>query len=194
MRPSRISDWNDFSNSHLHNTPMLPIKCKLNQVYLSWADKIWSFSRWMPWWPSWILRQNHFSHSKSPCLPPSLAHWLTILEQITNEEFQDGQSGGHFGYDKMILVILKLHVTPMPPTKFWLIPTYHLGADVVWRFSSWPPWLPSWMLEQNDLSNSESLFCSNASHQVLAPSNHHLGDVVWRISKRPLWWPSWTSE
>ena len=51
----------------------------------------------------------------------------------------------------------------MPPTKFWLNLAYCLRADVVWRFSRWPP---SWILEQNDFSNSESPCHSNAFHQV----------------------------
>ena len=37
------------------------------------------------------------------------------------EEFQDGQHGGHLGYwNGMILAILNLHITPMPPTTFGL--------------------------------------------------------------------------
>ena len=34
-----------------------------------------------------------------------------------------------------------------------------------------PPWWPSWISEQNDFSNSESLCCPNTSHQVWAQSN-----------------------
>ena len=73
-----------------------------------------------------------------PYLPPSLFQSnLTILEQITIEDFQDGS---HLGYrNKMILSILNLHVAPIPPTKLWLNSTYHMGADVVWIFSR-SPW------------------------------------------------------
>ena len=47
------------------------------------------------------------------------------------QAFQDGHHGGHLGYKKEAnLAILNLHVTPMPPTKFWLNPAY-TGADVV---------------------------------------------------------------
>ena len=53
----------------------------------------------------------------------------------------------------------------MLPIKFPLNTTYGLGGDVVWRISRWPP------SERNDFSNSESLCCSDASHQVLAQSN-----------------------
>ena len=60
-----------------------------------------------------------------------------------------------------------------------------VGGDVVWRISRWPPWWwPSWILEWNDFSNSESLCCSDASHQVSAQSDFG-GDVVWRISRWP---------
>ena len=48
------------------------------------------------------------------------------------EEFQDGCHGGHLGYrNGMILAILNLYVTMMPPIKFQLNPTYSFGGDVV---------------------------------------------------------------
>ena len=71
------------------------------------------------------------------------------------------------------LAILNLYNTPMPSIKFLLNLTYGLWGDVVWRISWWPLWWPSWpswILEQNNFSNSESL-CRDASHQVLAQSN-----------------------
>ena len=69
--------------------------------------------------------------------------------------------GGHLGLDQIRLpprllswilelnhlAILNLHVTPMPPIKFWLNLTYCLGADVIYRFSRWLPWRPSWISE-----------------------------------------------
>ena len=63
------------------------------------------------------------------------------------------------------LAILNLYVTPMPPTMFGLNLTNLSGANMVWRFSSWPPWQPSWILEQKDFSNSNSPCGPNASHQ-----------------------------
>ena len=72
----------------------------------------------------------------------------------------------------MILAILNLHVAPMPPTKFGLNLTKASGADVV---SRWQPRWPSWIAKQKDLSNSESLCRSNASHLVSAQSNLRFG-------------------
>ena len=60
----------------------------------------------------------------------------------------------------------------MPPTKFGLNLTNGSGADVV---SRWPPRWLSWIAEQKDLSDSESLCRSNASHQVSAQSNLRFG-------------------
>ena len=54
------------------------------------------------------------------------------------------------------LAILNLHVSLMPPTKFHLNPTYHSGADVVWRFSRLPPWRSSWISEWKDFNKFES--------------------------------------
>ena len=48
------------------------------------------------------------------------------------EEYQDGHHSGHLGYrNGMILAILNLCVTLMPPIQFWLNPTLGLGGDVV---------------------------------------------------------------
>ena len=112
------------------------------------------------------------------------------------EEFQDCHHGRHLGYWNWTnLAILNLHVTPMPPTKFGFSLTYHLGADTVWRFLRWPPWGPSWIMEQYDFSNSESLSCFDASHQVSAQSNLQFGKRnVWRFSRWPTWPLSWIFE
>ena len=61
------------------------------------GDMIYRFSRWLPWWPSWISERNHFSNSKSPCCPDAF-HQVstpsdTVREEITIEDFQDG---GHY--------------------------------------------------------------------------------------------------
>ena len=53
---------------------------------------------------------------------------LTVWEEMSFEEFQDG----HLGYrNGMILAILNLYVALMPPVKFWLNGTYGLGGDIV---------------------------------------------------------------
>ena len=46
---------------------MPPTKFQLNPPCHSGADVISTFSRWLPWQPSWISEQNDFSNSKSPC-------------------------------------------------------------------------------------------------------------------------------
>ena len=50
-----------------------------------------------------------------------------------------------------------------------------LEADVVSRFSRRPPRQPSWIAEWKDLSNSQSLCHSDASHQVSAQSDLRFG-------------------
>ena len=50
------------------------------------------------------------------------------------EEFQDGYHWGQLWYrNRTILTTLNLYVTPMPPNKFQLNPTYGLGGDAVWK-------------------------------------------------------------
>ena len=58
------------------------------------------------------------------CLPLSFGSiWLTIWEQMRFEGLQDGYLGAHLiNQNRMILAILNLYVTLMPPTKFGLYP------------------------------------------------------------------------
>ena len=97
---------------------------------------------------------------------------IKFWEETCFEEFQYGCHGSHLGYRNGIsLAVLNLHVSPMPLTKFQLNPSYRSGADVISRFSRWPSWRPSWILEHNEFSNSKSPCHTNASHQLLAQSD-----------------------
>ena len=54
-----------------------------------------------------------------------------VWEEMSVKEFQDGGHGGNLGsWNGMILAILNLCVTVMPPIKFQLNWTYDLG-DVI---------------------------------------------------------------
>ena len=93
---SHLGHWNRWTLAILnfHNTPMPPIMFKLDQTYCLVADVIWRFSRWLPWWRPWTSERNHFSNSKTPLYPKAFHCFhsiqLTIREQITTEDFQDG--------------------------------------------------------------------------------------------------------
>ena len=72
---------------------------------------------------------------------------LTVREQITIEDFQDGRGGSYLGYrNKIVLSILNLHVGPMPPVncdsfrltireQIWFLPASvaQLDAPSDWR-------------------------------------------------------------
>ena len=96
-------------------------------------------------------------------------------KEMSIEKFQDGHHGSHLGCGNGTnLAVLNLHVSPMPPIKFQLNQTYFSRADVVSKFSSWPPWWPSWTLERNKFSSSKSLCHSNAQLSTFSrtvPSN-----------------------
>ena len=115
------------------------------------------------------------------------------LGVMSFEEFQDGHCGGQLGCrNGMNIPVLSLHASPMPPTKFQLNPTYRSIADVISGFSSWPPWRPSWILEQNKFSNSKSpchpnKFGLNLTYRSVA-------DMAWKFSRWTQWRPSWILE
>ena len=107
------------------------------------------------------------------CLPPSFGSFqLTIWSRYGLKTFKMATTS--WISDQNNSAILNLYVAPMPLIKFWLHPTYNLG-DVIWRISRWPLWQPSWILEGNDFSNSESTCGPNASHQVSTQSDIAFG-------------------
>ena len=119
---------------------------------------------------------DYFSNSESLCRSHA-SHQVSaqsnlVWMEILFEKFQDCRRVSailDIGMERIYQ--LWISVTPMPPIKFQLNLTYSLGGDVFWRISRWPPWRPSWILEWNDFSNSESLCRSDASHQVSAQSD-----------------------
>ena len=104
------------------------------------------------------------------CFPSSFGStWLTVWEEMWFEEFQDGDHLWH--WKRRILAVLNFHNTPVPPIMFKVNQTYPSVADVIWRFSRWLPWWPSWILERNHFCNFKSPCCPDALHQVSLPSH-----------------------
>ena len=107
---------------NLYVTPMTLIKSGFNLHY-GLGEVVWRISRWLP---SWISEWNKLGSSESPqCLPPSFSLIrLTVQEQMSFQDFQDGHHGGHLGdWNGMNLAIQNLHVIQMPSIKFGLNPT-----------------------------------------------------------------------
>ena len=72
------------------------------------------FSKWPPWWPSRISKQNDFSSllsMSSRCFLPSFKSiGLSFQEKKRKIDFQYGGHGGHLGYPiGMILAIFASH-------------------------------------------------------------------------------------
>ena len=59
--PSWISDGTILAHFYLQVTLMLPTKFGVNWPFVSEEESKNRFSRWQPWWPSWISHQNDFS-------------------------------------------------------------------------------------------------------------------------------------
>ena len=136
-------------------------------------DVIWRFTRWPTWRPSWISEWNDFNNSKPPCGPYAIH---PVWAQGFGADVVSRFSRWHLVQTNvMILAILNLYVAMMLPIKLQLNPTYGSEGDVVWRISKWLPRRPSWIMERSNFSNSESLCCSNASHQVSAQSKLQFG-------------------
>ena len=127
---------------NLHVSPMPPTKFQLNPNYPLGADVISRFS-WWPAWKSWndICSWRFWISMSLWYLPLSLGSiYISVWEAMSFEEFQDSHTWCRNGTN---LAVLNLHVFPMPPTGFQLNMNYPSGADVLSRFSSWPPWQPS---------------------------------------------------
>ena len=50
---------------------MLPINFQDNRPFVSGEEAKNRFSRWRPWWSSWVSHRNKFSYSLSTCHPDS---------------------------------------------------------------------------------------------------------------------------
>ena len=172
------------------------LEAQVGQKWLIWIRLI-MICYIVPWWPSWLSDQIAFSNSESSVVwsfkiatmaiildtgtewfsnsespfHPDASHQVsaqpdTVWEEMWFQEFQDGSHLGH--WNRRILAILNLHITPMPPIMFKLNQTYPSTADVI---SRWLPWWPSWISERYHFSNSKSSCCPDAFHQVSPPSN-----------------------
>ena len=53
----------------LRVTPMLPTKFRVNWSFSSGEEAKNRFSRWLPWWPSWIYDRHDFSYFWSTSHP-----------------------------------------------------------------------------------------------------------------------------
>ena len=129
------------------------------------------FSRWLPWWPSWISDQNDFSYFLSTSHPndsyPFKSIGLLGQEKKWKINFQDGPYGGQLGFPiGSILAFFDLPVIQMLPTKFRINWPFGSGEEVKNRFSRWLPWWPSWISDQNDFSYFLSTSDPNDSYQV----------------------------
>ena len=88
---------------------------------------------------------------------------------------------------KMVLAIVNLHVVLMPPTKFWLNLTYHMGADEVWRFSRWPQGGHLRYLTRNILAILNFYVAPMPPIKFGLNLHYSLGgDIFWRISRQPV--------
>ena len=165
---------------NLFVTPMPSIKFRLNLTYCLIGDVVWRISRWLFQLNPTYSSGGDFSNSES-LWPSDASHQVLaqsdmVWEELSFEEFQDGCHGAVLGHrNRTILAILNLYVTVMPPIKFWLYLTYCLVGDDLWRISRQPSWWPSWISEQNNFSNSESLCHCDASHQGLVQSDLWFG-------------------
>ena len=107
----------------LQVTPMLPSKFGVNWPFGSGEEAKNRFSRWPPWWPSWIFDRHDFNYffiNKSPqCFLASLESIGLSVQKKRKIDFQDGGHGGHLGFPiGTNLAIFDLQVTPMLPTRY----------------------------------------------------------------------------
>ena len=118
---------------------------------------------------------------------------LTVWEEMPFEEFLYDRHGGHLGYrNGIILAILNLCVTVMPPSSFGSI-----------RLTDWEEMSFEEFQDGGHLGYPSGMILEslNLCVTVVPPIKFQLnwtyglgGDVIWRISRWPPWRPSWTSE
>ena len=71
----------------------------------------------------------------------------------------------------------------------------HYVEYLDWRFSKWPPWLPSSIWVQNILAILNLYFAPMPPNKFQLHLNYSLGgDIFWRFSRWRTWRPSWISD
>ena len=175
--------------------PIPPIKFQLNPTCGLGGDVVWKFSR------SWISERNDFSTSESLC-PSNASHQVSVQSKLRFvrrcplENFKRATIAAilYSGTERFYQFWITMSLQCLP-SSFSSIRLMVCEEKSLWRIPRWPPWRPSWISEQNDFSNSESLCPSDASHRVSAQSDYGLrGNVDWRILRWPPWRPYWISE
>ena len=78
-------------------TLMLSTKIHVNWPFSSGEEVKNRFSRWWPWWSSWILDRNDFSYFLSTSHPSSKPIGL-FFQKKQKIDFQDSGHSGHFGF------------------------------------------------------------------------------------------------
>ena len=140
-------------------------------------DVVWRFSRWLKWPPSWISEWKDFSNSKSPCGPNA------FHEVWAQSDLGFGSRCG-FKIFKMAAqaAILDSRMEQLKQfcisMSLWCFPSSFSSIRLmVWKEMSFEKFQlrPSWILEWNNFSNSESLCRTDASHQVLVQSDLRFG-------------------
>ena len=87
-------------------TPMLPTNFQVNWHFGSGREAKNRFSRWPPWWPSWISDWNGFGVQD-----------LSVQKKKRKIDFENGHNDSHLGFPtRTILASLDLQVTLMIPT------------------------------------------------------------------------------
>ena len=115
----------------------------------------------VPWRPAWLADQIALSNSQSLCYLDAFhqvsTHSHLIRDEILTEDFQDGHHGCNLRcHNKMILAIQE---------QMWF-EDFQDGHRAVAAILD---------MAKDTFSNSESLCCSDTSHQVSAQSNLKFG-------------------
>ena len=166
-RQSWISERNHFSNSE---PPMPPIKFQLNLIMV-WEEI--SFAEFQDG-----RHGDHLGYQNTTILA-ILNLCITVMPPIKFQLKRTYGLGGNvvwrmMGYrNGMILAILNLCVNLMLPILL-AQSDLQFGRCHLKNFKM-ATMRPSWILERNDFSNSESLCSSDASHQVSAQSDLWFG-------------------
>ena len=105
---------------------------------------------------------------------------LLVQKKKRKIDFKDEE---HLGFlIGMILAVFDLQVTLILPTKFGVNWPFGPGDEGQNRFSRWPPWPPSWISDQNELSYIRSI-----KFRVNWP--FYSGEVQIRFLRWRLWQP-----
>ena len=173
---------------------MLPIKFRVNWTLSSREEAKSICSRWLPWWPSWILDRNDFSFYWSTSHQDASYQVSNLFKRSQNRFSRKQLWPPSWISDQKFSAIFDLLDNLILPAKFRQL-AFRFRRRSKNRFSRRQLWQPSWISDLKDFSYFDLQVTPMlpTKFQVNWPFDSGKEMKNW-FSRWWTWWPSLISD